>query len=408
MNSLLRSWADRTQVERVRMYTLSSLYLLLWLLLLLAGVGAVALVSNPTEAVVAGVLTLLLGVAGTVVMREAIRLYPAPAPVPWRLLGVLVALAVVSEALVFALPEKARFSAAIVVLGALAWGAGGLRDRQINRFLYVAFPVLVLVPTGSAGLAAFGLGMGLFLIFTVQSSLWLLGVVTELERGRNTQAALAVAEERLRFSRDVHDVLGRQLSTIAVQAELAATLAERGDVRAPQHILQVRETAHDALREARELARGYRPLDLEAEIDGAISLLRSAGITATAELDGLPAAWHEPVARVIREAVTNVLRHSVATRVTMQYADGVVAICNDGASATSPRHDMAASDGTGLLGLTEQLAPSGAVVTTEHHGEEFVVRVQLARSERPAQFSVTEQQFSVTEQQFSVTEQGEG
>jgi two-component system sensor histidine kinase DesK len=244
--------------------------------------------------------------------------------------------------------------------------------------------VLVLVPTGSAGLGAFGLATGLFLIFTVQSSLWLLGVVTELESGRNSQAALAVAEERLRFSRDVHDVLGRQLSTIAVQAELAATLAERGDARAPQHILQVRETAHDALREARELARGYRPLNLEAEIDGAVSLLRSAGITATADLDDLPAAWHEPVARVIREAVTNVLRHSAATRVTMQYADGVVAICNDGAAphGTAP-HDSDHTGGTGLSGLAEQLAPSGAAVSTERHGEEFVVRVQLARSAHP-------------------------
>ena len=147
----------------------------------------------------------------------------------------------------------------------------------------------------------------------MQSSLWLLELVYELERSRDTQAALAVAEERLRFSRDVHDVMGRQLSTIAVQAELAATLAERGDPRAPRHILEVRETAHEALREARELARGYRPLDLLAETNGAVSLLESAGITATADLAGLPQAWHEPVARVVREAMTNVLRHSSAT-----------------------------------------------------------------------------------------------
>ena len=70
-----------------------------------------------------------------------------------------------------------------------------------------------------------------------------------------------MAEERLRFSRDVHDVLGRRLSTIAVQAELAATLAARGDERAAERMLEVRAVAHDALREARELARGYRATD---------------------------------------------------------------------------------------------------------------------------------------------------
>ena len=129
---------------------------------------------------------------------------------------------------------------------ALAWSVGGLRDRRIQWGLVAACGLLTLLPTGNLGFAASGIGVAVFLIFSVQSTLWILDVVTELERSRQTQAALAVAEERLRFSHDVHDVLGRRLSTIAVQAELAATLAARGDDRAPQHILEVRETAHDA------------------------------------------------------------------------------------------------------------------------------------------------------------------
>ena len=72
-----------------------------------------------------------------------------------------------------------------------------------------------------------------FIGFTVHISLWMLEVVRRLDRTRDTEAALAVAEERLRFSRDVHDVLGRHLSTIAVRAELAAALARRGDPTAP-------------------------------------------------------------------------------------------------------------------------------------------------------------------------------
>ena len=245
--------------------------------------------------------------------------------------------------------------------------------------LYVVSPLIVFAPTGILGLAAYGLAMGLFLVFTVQSSLWLLDVVTQLDRARSAQSSLAVAEERLRFSRDVHDVLGRRLSTIAVQAELAAKLTERGDVRAVDQILEVRETAHVALREARELARGYRPLDLDAEVRGAVSLLRSAGIATTAELDGLPEEWHEPVARVIREAVTNVIRHSDASHVRLSYADREVVISNDGLarSAGTPRGpDSGLGSGTGLATLTDHLAPLGAEVTAAPTGEEFVVRVR--------------------------------
>ena len=127
-------------------------------------------------------------------------------------------------------------------------------------------------------------------------------------------------------------------------------------------MLQVRETAHEALREARELARGYRPLDLDTEVDGAVSLLRSAGVSASADLADLPEAWHEPMARVIREAVTNVLRHSSATRVEMRYADGAVVIRNDGLpSSPRPRLD----EGTGLAGLAEHLDPLGARADTQ-------------------------------------------
>lgn len=368
----------RSQVERVRIYTIGSLYLVFWLLLALLAISTINLGADLADSLGILVGMLGLGALGTLTLREAVRLYPDRAPLPWRLLGLLVAGAVVAEGLVFLLPEKVQFSASLVVVCVLSWGAGGLRDRRVQGFVYGACALLAFLPTGNVGHAAFAVGIAAFFIFTVQSSMWLFEVVRELDRSKQTQAALAVAEERLRFSRDVHDVLGRQLATIAVQAELAATLAERGDARAPQHILEVRETAHEALREARELARGYRPLDLDAEVDGAVSLLRSAGITATADLAALPSAWHEPVARVIREAVTNVLRHSTATRVEIRYAEGQVVITNDGAAVTTrPRLEKGAA-GSGLAGLAEQLAPSGARITTEHEGDEFVVRVELA------------------------------
>ncbi len=373
------SLKGRSQVERIELYTRASLYWVCWFFLLLAALNVVTLANGTTAIVVSLLVVVVLGVVGSLTLRECMRLYPAYAPVPWRLLTLLAVLVLVTDLLTFALPEKAEFAGSLVVVPALAWGAGGLRDRRIQAGVVAASTLLPWLTTGSVGVAAYGLSVSIFLIFTVQSSLWLLELVYELERSRDTQAALAVAEERLRFSRDVHDVMGRQLSTIAVQAELAATLAERGDPRAARHILEVRESAHDALREARELARGYRPLDLLAETNGAVSLLESAGITATADLAGLPQAWHEPVARVVREAMTNVLRHSSATRVDIKYDDGEVVITNDGATATSRPRVEGGTGGTGLVGLAEQLAPSGAAITTENQGDEFVVRVRSLR-----------------------------
>ena len=290
---LLPGWARRTQVERVEFYTRSSLFFLLWFLLGVAALGTANVDGRPTAIVGVGLVSLALGLSSTATLRQAMRLYPAFAPLPRTQLAVLTVLVVVAECLVFLLKEDAQFPGSLLVLGSLVWGAGGLRDRRLQWVLYVASPLLVFLPTGNIGLGAYGLFMGLFLIFTVQSSLWLLGVVNELDEARGNQAALAVAEERLRFSRDVHDVMGRRLSTIAVQSELAATLAERGDDRTSERILAVRDTAHEALREARQLAYGYRPLDLAHEVEGAISLLRSAGISATADLDDLP----ESVAR---------------------------------------------------------------------------------------------------------------
>jgi two-component system sensor histidine kinase DesK len=244
-----------------------------------------------------------------------------------------------------------------------------VEDRRVWWAVVAISPVLAWTTSRDPGLTAYALAVAAFLVFTVRSSLWLLRVVEEVETGRRTGAALAVAEERLRFSRDVHDVLGRRLSEIAVQAELAAAYVARGDERAAGTLADVRATAHTALREARELARGYRPVDLDHELEGARSLLRSAGIESRADLHGLPVSWGEPVARVVREAVTNVLRHSRATLVTMSYDDGVVVVRNDGAL------DPAGSGGHGLVGLGELVAPLGARIETARDGEHFELRV---------------------------------
>ena len=367
-------WRRRSQVERVVAYTLISVYAVYWLLLFVTYVNAVATITSALPLAVIAVGTLVLGVVGTLVLRDAIRLYPDKGPLPWRSLAWLLGLVVVAVPPVLLLSGDARARASLVIVAALAWGAGGLLDTRVRNGILVASAVIAGVLGGHPGLAVFGLGMAVFLVFSVQSSLWLMGVVTSLERARDSEAALAVARERLRFSHDVHDVMGRRLSTIAVQAELAATLAARGDARATDQVLEIRSTAHQALREARELARGYRPLDLPAEVDGAVSLLASAGIAGHADMEGVPPERHESVARVIREAVTNVLRHSRATEVDLTYAGDQLVVSNDGVTPDLPTD----GDGSGLQALADQLSGRGARLSSGIEGGRFVVRVRFA------------------------------
>ncbi|MDD9205445.1 histidine kinase, partial [Georgenia sp. 10Sc9-8] len=123
------------------------------------------------------------------------------------------------------------------------------------------------------------------------------GVVWEQERMRTVHARLAVAEERLRFSRDLHDVVGRTFSAIAVKSELAAELARRGQDGAVDQMLEVRGLAQDSLREVRGVVAGYRAVDLAAELDGARSVLRSAGVRTRVVGDGT--ALPDPVQQAL-------------------------------------------------------------------------------------------------------------
>jgi two-component system sensor histidine kinase DesK len=365
------SWGKLTQVERVDLYTRQSLYVLLWVSIGFVLLSGPDLAQQPSAYTALAVGALALTVAATLVMRDVFALYPRLGPLPWRSIVPFALVAMVMVGACLPQADAIRGGGVMIVFMAAAWSLGGLRDRRVAATLVVGLGVL---PAAAAGEPLFfpgGVAIALFLVFTVRVSLWLLQVVTELDAAKSAQSALAVAEERLRFSRDVHDVLGRRLSTIAVQSELAATLAERGDERAGERMLEVRSVAHEALREARELARGYRAIDLGNELEGARSLLRSAGIDVRLTVDGVPEAWQEAAGWVVREAVTNVLRHSSASLVTIEWGVGDLVVTNDGVTGA------AAEGGMGLEGLRERLAPLGASLSAARRDASFVLVASL-------------------------------
>ncbi|WP_344639185.1 sensor histidine kinase [Kitasatospora cystarginea] len=204
-------------------------------------------------------------------------------------------------------------------------------------------------------------------------SAWVIKVVWELDAARESQAQLAVAEERLRFSRDLHDVMGRNLTTIALKSELAVQLARRGRPEAADQMAEVQRIAQESQREVREVVRGYRAADLRVELAGARSVLRSAQVECTAELapdtGALPPTVQSVLGWVIREATTNVLRHSDARycsiRLELTGGQAVLEIENDGVP-TVPKPST--GSGTGLAGLRERLTALGGELTCRKPG----------------------------------------
>ncbi|WAZ22689.1 histidine kinase [Streptomyces cinnabarinus] len=213
-----------------------------------------------------------------------------------------------------------------------------------------------------------------FLAFTAVFSVWLLKAVYELDEARETRARLAVAEERLRFGRDLHDVMGRNLAVIALKSELAVQLARRGRPEAEEQMVEVQRIARESQREVRDVVRGYREADLGAELSGARGVLTAAGIDCevSGPVEGLPAEVQSALAWVVREATTNVLRHGNAERcaVSVRVREGCVVLTveNDGVAGAA-----AEGGGSGLAGLRERLAAVAG--TLEAGAEAGVFRV---------------------------------
>jgi two-component system sensor histidine kinase DesK len=182
--------------------------------------------------------------------------------------------------------------------------------------------------------------------------------IAELRAAQDRVAELAVAEERSRLSRDLHDVLGHSLTTITVKAGLARRVLESaGDRdRAIAEVADVEHLSRQALVEVRATVSGHRTASLPAELAGARAALRAAEIGADLPhaVDNVPVALREPFAYVLREGVTNVIRHSGASRCEVRLGDSWIEIRDDGDPKPGPN-----GGGHGLTGLAERLAPFG-------------------------------------------------
>ncbi|HEX7308642.1 sensor histidine kinase [Lentzea sp.] len=202
--------------------------------------------------------------------------------------------------------------------------------------------------------------------------MWFAGLLAQARAGREARAELAVSEERLRFARDVHDLLGHRLTVIALKSELAGRLAATDPERSAAEAFEAQRLASTALESVRDAVHGYRAVDLPSQLEAVGDVLREAGIRCTVSSVPVEAATATQLALVLREACTNVLRHSHATWCMIDIADddGEVrmTVTNDGA-------EKPVAAGNGLRGMGERLASVSGEVTAERSDDTFTLQV---------------------------------
>ncbi|MFD8496254.1 sensor histidine kinase [Amycolatopsis sp. NPDC059657] len=217
-------------------------------------------------------------------------------------------------------------------------------------------------------------------VTAVTGSMFMFGrlvrAIRSLRKANEDIADLAVANERERVARDLHDILGHSLTTITVKAGLARRILESSaePAKAITEIREVEGLARSALSDVRLTVSDYREVSLSAELAGARVALRAAEIDADLPhaVDDVLPDLQRTFGYVLREAVTNVVRHSGARHVTVRLGRTWLEIADDGAHA----HEVA--PGNGLRGLQERLAQVGGTVRAGSRPEGgFVVRAEV-------------------------------
>jgi two-component system sensor histidine kinase DesK len=267
------------------------------------------------------------------------------------------------------LPPRAAFWAVLVMtlltLGLGVWISGGPASVDWLHLI----PLVLLIR-----------GLGLDMAGLVR----LADALRELYGARQELARQAVVEERLRLSRDLHDLLGHTLSMITLKSELAGRLVGKDPARAAQEIQEVERVARQALREVREAVAGYRGQTLSGELEGARQILEAAGIAAEIEYEGepYPPGMEAALAWMVREGVTNVIRHSHARRCFIRITSvGEITraeVINDG--YREPEGGVN-EKGSGLPGLAERVAAVGGRLEAgpipAEDGFDFRLQVEL-------------------------------
>jgi two-component system sensor histidine kinase DesK len=353
-----------------------------WLVFLSSPVNDLVSDRHTTAATVAGWvgLTVFVGTYVTLVFRNMGRAFP----------GAVVAVLV---ALLGALAVTLALTLGSSWLGLFVYVSVCCGTTFPLRIAYWTIPLttltLILVGLRVGEEEAWGLFLLVLLIgYSMTGVRQLVRTTVELRRARATVAQLAANEERLRLARDLHDLLGHSLSLITLKSELAGRMLPDHPDKAAQQVADIEQVSRQALVDVREAVTGYRRPRLAGELAGVQVALAAAGVTADLpaepDLADIPEDSESALAWALREAVTNVVRHSGARRcavelVRRQTLNGPVlelSVEDDGTGGSGK------GPGNGLTGITERLEKVGGELEAARlkHGFRLVARVPAGAS----------------------------
>jgi two-component system, NarL family, sensor histidine kinase DesK len=289
-----------------------------------------------------------------------------------NLLGLAEPLLWLYPALIAGAGLRVRAAAIGVGLTALAAAAPIALEGRLIHPVDAVQPTDALGPSHSILLSIVLAGLGMTAVRQ------LIALNAELHATRAELADLAVAGERERLARELHDLLGRTLSLIAVKAELASRLSTKGDRSADAELADVQRLARQAVRDVREAVAGGHVPSIDVELAAAEVALRSVGIQVRVDntAASIDPAHETTIAWALREAVTNVVKHSDARtcRIALGTADGSTTLDVD----DDGRGRVGEGRGTGLEGLANRIhALGGTLEVGPSDGRGFRLRVRL-------------------------------
>lgn len=230
----------------------------------------------------------------------------------------------------------------------------------------------------AVALALVGLGVG----FGVGSGIDREILRDQLESTQRRNAVLAVAAERERIGRDLHDILGHTLTTITVSAQLSQKLLESEPAAAREQVAEIERLSRQSLADVRSTVSGMQQVRAATEIASARSVLLAAGIETDvpSALPEMTDERSELFGYVVREAITNVVRHARATHCAIEVERDAIQIADDGIGMSE------SAPCTGLAGLASRVEEAGGELSVGPgpDGDGTVVRAQMARSDAGA------------------------
>jgi signal transduction histidine kinase len=254
-------------------------------------------------------------------------------------------------------PGWSVFAVVVSAVGATEIGASDFYPRTVG---------LVFV-TVDIGLIVYGVT-------------WMNRTVRLLRAAGRQAAEVALAATRLRFARDLHDLLGLSLSAITLKTDLAGRLMLRDSARAQAELGEALKIARQALTDVRSVASGSHEMSIHDECHAARSLLSTAGVQVRidAEYGDLSPEVGTVVATVLREGVTNVLRHSRGERcdiaIRRDRNQVLLRIVNDGVNEP----DDAGGHGSGIRNMSDRIAALHGTLSAGRHGDgTFVLNARI-------------------------------